>query len=340
MALLFVDGFDFWTTMPGCWTSEEGSLSVSGGKLTVPGTSFSQSFIRWTFPGSYQTVIVNIRTAFAAKTTFQDEPIFALFDGDSIQCTVTCNSAGQLSVFRGHTTGTRIGSVSTSGLTQDSTTYYDIEVKIAVANSGSCIINVNGDEVLNVTGDLASTANETCNNIAFGKTVTTAPGNNSSVIHEHVIVMNNSGTEMNDFIGPVQVNPHVVTADGNYTTFVANTGARWEAVNDTDPDDATTFISADVVGDKYTAVVDNLPAGITTVHAVAVWTRARRDDDATRAYKTLLRYAAGDQLSADDKYLGPSYGYEIATFNVSPFSSIAWTTTEVDGLEVGVQITI
>lgn len=340
MALIFVDGFDFWTTPPGCWTSETGSISVSGGKLTVPGSVSVATNIRWTFPASIGTAIVNLRAAFAPKTIFQDEVLFSLYDGDSVQCTVTCNSAGQLAVKRGLATGTQVGGFSSIGLVQDSTTFYDIEVKFVVANSGSCIIQVNGEEVLSVTGDLASTANENCNNILFGKPSSAPPLSTADIIYEHVVIMDTTGTAMNDFIGPIKVNPHYLTADGFYTDFTANTGDRWDAVNDLDPDGDTTYISANVVGNKYTAVATNLPAGITTVHALAVWAKSQRDDDVTRAYKALLRYSGTDQLGSDDKYIGPNYAYQISTFDVSPFSATAWTPTEIDGLEVGVQITV
>jgi len=340
MALIFVDGFDFWTTPPGCWTSETGSVSVSSGKLTVPGTTSSVTNIRWTFPASIQTVVVNIRAAFAAKTQFQDEPVYSLFFGDTIQCTLAVNSAGQLSVYRGSTNGTLVGGYSTFGFVQDGATFYDIEAKFVVANSGSCIVQVNGDEVLNSTGDLSASTTESCNNILFGKTGSSFAQNNASVIHEHVVIMDTTGTSMNDFIGPIKVNPHALTADGFYTDFSANTGARWDAVNDLDPDGDTTYISANSVGNKYTAVADNLPAGITDVYALAVWAKSQRSDDVTRAYKALLRYSGTDELGSDDKYIGPNYAYQISTFDVSPFTDTTWTTTEVNGLEVGVQITI
>lgn len=343
MALIFVDGFDFWTTPPGCWTSEVGTTSITASVLKIEQTSNQNHYIRWTFPDSIQTVIVNIRAAFEAKTGFTDEALFGLYFGDTRQCTVCVNSAGQLSIRRGfaqdHTpAGTQIGGYSTFGFVQDSLTFYDIEAKIVVANSGSCIIQVNGEEVLNVTGDLAASATESCNNILFGYQ---QDGNTSKDIFlEHVVIMDTTGTSMNDFIGPIKVNPHYLTADGNYTDFTANTGDRWDAVNDLDPDDDTTYISANVVGNKYTAVATNLPAGITTVHALAVWAKSQRDDDVTRAYKALLRYSGTDQLGSDDKYIGPNYAYQISTFDVSPFSATAWTPTEIDGLEVGVQITV
>lgn len=343
MALIFVDGFDFWTTVPGCWLSGGGTYppTVSGSVLSVIGATpnvSGTSFLRWTFPGNKATVIVNGRCTFEAKS--QDETIFQLCDGDTVQCSLMINGAGQLFVKRGSHSGTLVGTVSTLGLVQDLVTFYDIEWKVTCANSGACIIKVNGEEVLNVTGDLASSTTEASNNIILGRNIGSSPSNAKETKWEHILIMDTSGTEMNDFIGPIKVNPHALTADGFYTDFTANTGNRWDAVNDLDPDDAATFITSATVGHKYTAVADNLPAGITSVYALAVWIKSARSDDATRAYKALLRYSGSDQLGSADKYIGPDYDYRITTFDVSPFSAVAWTPTEIDGLEVGVQLTI
>lgn len=341
MALIFVDGFDFWTTPPGCWisyttTSGQVPMSVSGGKLTISSTGNSYAgWLRWTFPDSLGTVIVNLRVAFANNTNFSDSSLFMLYDGNTVQCTVGTNSAGQFWVKRGDRDGTQVGGLSTAAVVMDSATYYDIECKINVANSGSAIIQLNGTEILNVTGDLASSANEFSNNIIIGRTAGLI-----GEIFEHVVIMDTTGTSMNDFIGPIKVNPHYLTADGFYTDFTANTGARWDAVNDLDPDGSATYITANAVGNKYTAVADNLPAGITDVYALAVWAKSQRSDDVTRAYKALLRYSGSDQLGTEDKYIGPNYAYQISTFDVSPFTDTTWTPTEIDGLEVGVQITV
>ena len=341
MSLIFVDGFDFWTTAPGCWTSHtttsgQVSISVSGSKLFINTTGASYAgWVRWTFPDDLGTVVVNLRAAFNTNTAFQDSSLFMLYDGNNIQCTVGTNSAGQFWIKRGDRNGTQVGSFSSAAVVMDEATYYDVECKINVANAGTAIIQLNGAEVLNVSGDLASTANEYSNNIVVGRT----SGLIGQTI-EHVVIMDTTGTSINDFIGPIKVNPHALTADGFYTDFTANVGDRWDAVNDLDPDGSATFITANTVGNKYTAVADNLPAGITDVYALAVWAKSQRSDDVSRAYKALLRYSGSDQLGSEDKYIGPNYAYQISTFDVSPFSATAWTPTEVDGLEVGVQITV
>lgn len=339
MALLLVDGFDFWTTLPGFWTSAGANSppTVTGGVLLINAGSGS-SYVRWVFPATKQTVIFNTRANFGTKVI--DDIIFQLYDGDTVQCTVTINGAGQLGVKRGSHTGTLIGSYSTRGLVQDEVTYYDIECKLTVANAGACIIQVNGEEVLNVTGDLASTANEYADNIVVGKLTNNAPQNGANNRFQHIILMDNSGSMMNDFIGPVKINSHALTADGNYIDYTANTGDRWDAVNDTNPDEATTYITSSTVGHKFTGITDGLGANVGTVHGLGVWVRSARDADKVRAYKTLLRYAGADQLGSSDKYIGPNYASQITAFDVSPFSATEWTTIEIDGLEVGVELTV
>lgn len=348
MALRFVDGFDFWTTRPGCWTStaadNSNHVSVASSKLTVPTGvgNLNVSYIRTTLPGSYGTVIVNLRMTFGSNGDFVDAPFIHFYNGNTVQVTIGTNSAGQFWVKRGAYNGTQVGTYSTAAVVMDNTTEYDVEIKLLAADSGTCEIRLNGATVLSVAGDLNNGGAQLVDNILCGRNVSGGTGALAypGMKFEHVIIMDTTGTSMNDFIGPVKVNPHYLTADGTYTDFTANAGSRWDAINDLDPDGDTTYISANTVGNKYTAVASNLPAGITTVHALAVWANSKRDDDVARAYKALLRYAAADQLGSADKYVGPNYAYQLSTFDVSPFTDVAWTTTEVNGLEVGVQITV
>ena len=152
--------------------------------------------------------------------------------------------------------------------------------------------------------------------------------------------MDSTGAAMNNFIGPVDVTLLQPTGDGFYTAWTPNTGARWDAVNDSNPDEDTTYISAAAVGTKNTFTHGTLPAASTAVKATCVWARGRRDDGTTRAFKVLLRNTTPtDALGSVEHFVGANYIWFFQPYEVSPFTSAAFSVSEVNNIEFGCQIT-
>lgn len=328
MALRWVDNFEFWTTTPGTFTSQTGCSVNTSRWLASSGAAYGQITL-----DSQGTWIINMRVAISVAGS--GGGILTFVDGSTTQCTLAVKSSGKLAFYQGAFGGTQRGSDSTTALTLSSAVYYDIEVKVVLGNSGSVTVKVNGaTEITASSVDLTQTGNDSADVIRVG-----TDGSQPTVYYKQVVVMDSTGAEMNDYIGPVSVNLHDTTADGNYTTWAANTGNRYQAVDEANPDSDTTYVSAASVGDKVTFAMANLPAGVTTVHALAVWSNAKRDDAATRGYKTLLRASATDSNPNAEHSVGSSYAYFFDAFADSPFTSSPWGTSEVDGLEVGAIIT-
>lgn len=327
MALRWMDNFQFWTTMPGTFPGVGGTPTISGGLLTCNAENYGRITI-----DSQGTWIVNIRVK-ANSIGGGNCDFLAFYDAGSAQASLIWKANNHLQLTRGDRSGAQLGSESTIALTVGVT--YDIEIKVVFGNSGSVVVKVNGTEVINSTGiDNTNTSNSTADEIRLGPT-----GSQGNFTYTHCVVMDSSGSEMNDFIGPVSVNLHDTTGDGNYTTWAANTGNRYQAVDETAPNSDTDYVSAAAVGDKITFAMSNLPAGVTTVHALGVWSNAKRDDATTRGYKALLRASATDSNPNAEHAVGASYAYFFDAFADSPFTSSPWGTSEVDGLEVGAIVT-
>lgn len=337
MALRWADSFDFWTTMPGTFTIAGSGQSVGSGKLTLPigaGPSYGEVTL-----DSQATWIVNIRANFNGIVA--DTPFLTFRDSGTAQCSLVIRSTGALAFYRG-TSSAQVGSDSSPLVLDNDTTYYDIEVKVTIHNTtGQVQVKVNGASVISTAADQNTRggSNNSANGVLFGNV--TDFGSAPTVKLQHAVIMDSTGSQMNNFLGPVNVNLHDTTADGNYTTWAANTGNRYQAVDETNPNGDTDYVSAASVGDKVTFAMGNLPAGVTTVHSVFLWTDVKRDDATTRGYKALLRYSGADSNPNAEHTVGSSYAYFFDAFDVSPFSggSTAWTTTEVDGVEAGAIIT-
>lgn len=333
MALRWHDNFETWTVMPGKFTTNA-DASISSGKLLVNGTVL---YAQLTLDAQ-STWIVNTRISFGITPT-GNAGVILFHDDSTLQCSLGLKANGKLAFFRGNVNGgNQLGSDSTVTLAPDSAAYHDLEIKVVIHNStGSVVVKLNGETIISATNvNTRAGANNSANILRFGDT---AGSSSISWRYDHLIIMDGTGASLNDFIGPVQVNTHYPTADGNYTGWTANTGNRWAAVDDTAPNGDTDYVAASAVGSKVSFTKAAVPAGVTTVHGVGVWLYQERDDATTRADKVLLRNSGSDQLGTTEFFLSPSYAYHYQPFAQSPFTSSAWGVSEWDNTEIGAQVT-
>jgi hypothetical protein len=267
--------------------------------------------------------------------------IYTLYDNASPQCSLVMNGDAKLVFHRGSGYFAQIGIPSAQALVIDAQlTFYDLEAKFVIGNSGSVELRINGGvQIGPTTGDTQATGSNTANSMALSALISGSQSCNHT--WDHFIVLDGSGAAANDFIGAVDVTLLQPTGDGFYTAWsVTGVANRWDAVNDPDPDGDTTYISASVVGDKNTFTHGNLPAASTAVKVAAVWARAKRDDGVTRAFKVLLRNATPtDNLGSIEHFAGDNYIWFFQPYEINPFTSAAWTVSEINAVEYGVQVT-
>lgn len=351
MAIKYVDNFEFWsTTSLGTLTSAYNGVSVTSGKLKIQGIT-AGALISNYFT-TQDTYIVNMRVNVgtvgngnSGTGVSTNSPFVILEEGGSgssnVQAGLGIRSDAKLQFFRQNAA---IGGVSPIAFVIDSgITYYDLEYKITINNStGTIEARVNGEVQIGPTGSLDTQG--TSNAYADSASVCCLNSGSfsafSNQLIEHLIIMDGTGGAGNDFVGPVDVDLLPPTGDGFYTAW-SFTGAptRWQCVDELNPNEDTDYIFDATVGDKNTFTHGALPAGSTAVKAAAVWTRARRDDAVTRAFKVLLRNGGSDQLGSVESFVGDDYVWFLQAYEVSPFTSSAWTVSEVNATEFGVQVT-
>lgn len=346
MGLKHLDNYEFWTDVlpgqPGTMTSTPPGTSISSGKLIVPQAGTGGALISNSLT-SRGTYVFNARLNVNNDPIINSVGVFELRDGGNPgQSGLKIRTDAKLQFYRG-TFGngeTDIGAVSPIALNLDTdVSYYDIEGKIVIGNLGSIELRVDGGVQIGPTvADTQETSNSTADSVRFSIN-TGARGD--TIYWDHVILMDDSGADLNgDFIGPVDVVLLPPTGDGFYTDWnLTGAATRWQAVLTADGD--TSYISASAVGDKNTFTQSGLPAGSTAVIATGVWVNAREDDAVTRGFKVLMRNAGGtDALGSIEHFLPPTYDYFFQPFEVSPFTGVAWTVSEINlGVEYGVQVT-
>lgn len=352
MAIKYVDNFEFWTSFSvGTLTSVYGgSSSITSGQFLLSGVGAGASLANMFT--SQPTYVVNIRINISDLGNGNPvgmpnnfTPFVTLMEGGSISANVQSGlgvrSDGKCQFYR---QTTNIGAVSSTALQANvGVSYYDLEYKITINNTtGSIELRINGGVEIGPTGslDTQGTSNAFADSVLFGGINSGSNTCAPQTRYVHVLVMDSTGSAGNDFIGPIDVDLLQPTGDGFYTDW-SFTGApsAWEAVDDSNPDEDTSYIFESAVGDKETFTHPSLPGGTTLVKSVAVWARGRRDDAVTRAFKVLLRSGGVDNLGAVEHFLGDAYLWFLQPYEVSPFTATAWTVSEVNALEYGVQVT-
>lgn len=334
--LLYLDNFGFWTTLPGTLSSTSGTVSITGGKLVISGSNGIANAPSFS---ATDTLIVNTKINITSAPSGNSGIVTFLSSGTT-QCSLAVKSTGKLAFFRGSVlTGTQVGSDSTTSLTFDTdVTYHDIEIKVVIHNTtGSVEVRLNGNPTPEITATNVNTRNGSVNSadtVALGN----AASSSATTRFDHFILMDSSGSSLNNFIGPVNVNTHTVTGAGNYTQFTPSTGSNWQNVDDSNPDGDSTYNASSTLNHIDSFVISDLPANTTNIFGAMLWLNAKRDDATTRGVTPVLRIGSTDYLGSE-KILSSGYQYYSQGYGVSPATSTAFTVSEVNNMEIGYKVT-
>lgn len=118
---------------------------------------------------------------------------------------------------------------------------------------------------------------------------------------------------------------------GASTNLTPNTGANYAAVDDTTPDDDTTYVYGDADGEKdsYTMSDITLPASYGIVARIAVAWARKTDAGTDSQFKLGSRSNGGTELLSSGKTLATAYGVIWERQTTDP-DSAAWTETTIN----------
>ncbi len=329
MALIYVDNLEMYTSLPGTFSTSTGH-SISSGKL-VTGNGSSSNLTTYTF-SAISTIIINIRVNISANSL---APLMNFLNNGTIVSSLAISSLGKLQVYRGNPNGALLGTGISTLAVDAGTTYHDVEAKITFNSStGSILVKYNGNTEINLSSQ--NTSSTTSINGISIEGYTSFPA--VTLRYDHIILMDTSGSTMNDLIGPVNVNLHTVTGAGNYSQFTPSTGSNYQNVDDTTPNGDTDYNASSTLNQIDTFVISDCPSGTTNVLGAMVWWNARRDDATTRGLSPVLRIGGTDYVG-NNQNVGSSYAYFNQAYSASPSTSSAFTSSEINGMEIGYKLT-
>lgn len=337
MALLFMDGFSGedvsykWDVTSSAYTTLIGATSRVAGCYYG---SFSNNprTIYKTLPASSKIII-----GYGVYTNTNQYVTFCGDNGATSHITVVRNSGnGRMEIRRGSDSGTLLATGTTPVFV---TTWAYVEISVTISDTvGEVHIRFNGQ-----TTDDVSFTGDTKN----GGTATTIDrinycSGNGSVSTSYVAdlyILDSTGATNNDFLGDVAV--RTLAASGNGTDSQL-TGSDGDSTNNYLLVDEHPFASADYVGSATSGLRDtytlaDLPGGVSTVYGVQVSGLMAKSDVSLGTAKLVIR-SGGTLYDGTTRALSTSYVGYYERYTINPATGLAWTVSDVNGLEAGMEV--
>lgn len=330
MALLFIEGFDVYNSSsqlsPGKWDILNGAPTFTTGRLGI-----NKCIILASNSEYIEKLVNNIGPfviGFAMKLVASPsaETILECYEGGVANFKVQVNTSRKLEVT--NTAGTIVG---TSTLALGVGTWYYIEIKATISNTGSVEVKIDSATEINATSiDIMNSANTYIDNIRLR-------GNSADIAIDDFYLLDTTGTINNNFLGDSRIDPFFPTAD-NTVQWTPSTGTdNFAMVDDAIPDGDSTYVYSSTPGDIDLYDFTDMPVGTGDVFGVQVVANARKMDAGSRSLKLKIKSGVTTQTSATIP-LSTTYANKIAIFEDSDGAATPWTKILVDAAQIGIEV--
>jgi len=330
MANRFLDGFDHYATadLTRMWSS-----LVSGPTITANGrnggsclemANFARGVVKNLDSQATWIIGFAFRTS-ALPANFANGQFVTFIDTGTSHVDFRLGPAGTIQATR-H--GTALGT-GTAVIAVDTWTY--LEFKVTISDTvGVVVTKVNGVTDLNLSSqDTRNGANASANIIQI-----IANGSASATIRlDDLYIHDGTGGVDDDFWGDIRIVAKSVDGAGNSAQFTPSTGSNWQNVDDATPNGDTDYNESSTV--NHIDSMTTAALGVTgTVKGVNLLAYARKTDAGVGSLAPLWRIS-GTDYPGTGVALSTDYTYVSQLYRVSPATSSAFTTSEIDGAEIG-----
>jgi hypothetical protein len=339
MALLFCDGFDHYDTshLMEKWDTANGGPSISSpGRNTA---STYNNFASLGYGAKLGKAVPNSSTltvGFALNpNTFSGGNNMELLyfkDASQAQLIVSVLGSTQIQVKDGN--NNVLGTTSAPYVPSNTFTYIEIKVVFATSATGSCNIQVNGSNVLSLTGiTTAVTANAYANLVELHGSV------DSSNSFDDLYICDATGTYNTTFLGDVRIALALPSATGRLSQWTRTGGTasgNYTAVNEVPPNDDTSYVSSSTVGniDAYGISSIGTPTAIVAVQLVSC---ARKTDSASRSIGLGFGNTTTDNFDTGHSVTN-SYMMYRRTMDSNPITAAAWAATDLTSAQIALKV--
>jgi len=332
MALLFMDGFSGGDASVK-WNSVIGSPTRSTGTPRFSGGAYLHQTFSYNLTKRY-TASAEVYVGCAFSSTGAD--LTVSFLGDSNTTThVTFKYSGtskNFTAYRGSTGGTLLATgTSIVGLNA----WHFVEMHVKISDTvGVAELRIDGATTNEITfsGDTKNAGT----NISVDSVLFTA---GSSLDFTDVYICDTTGTTNNSWLGDVTVRTITPNGNGAFSNFVGSDSDslnNYLLVNE-QPVSSTQFTGSATTGQHDSYTMADLPAGTTTVRAVQLNSYMAKSDATAASSKGMIRTASTNYYGATQT-LTTTYATYTDPFDLNPNTSAVWTSTDVNGLETGMEV--
>jgi len=368
MSLLTCDGFENWATqsdMAARWTNR--NLASSGNLAAVAQCTFPAG--RFGTGQCMRLYSQASSTGGASSNVYQDIPLIAdqttLFIGFAMNLQIPglagvvhvwlldLNSANNIDIR--YTSGptfyvTRNGTtLCTANRTSLTLTWVYIELAVNIsATAGWCELYLDGQMVASYYGTGTSRGTATGNTVANLPSVRSVRlgwsyggGNQNEAWFDDLYICNAAGTINNDRLGDVRVATLLPSGTGALAQFTrggTDSGNNWDQVNEANINADTDYVFSNTVGNTDTYAYTDLPAGAVSVKGAVAQFAARRDDAGSRTLRGIVRQGGTNYNTPATANMTASYASAQLPMDVNPATGLAWTVSDVNADEFGVQV--
>src|SRR5262245_24205530 len=344
MALLFLDSFDHYVTvdLTEKWTSLVGSaqaIAAATGRRSSASLQFTNtnSAIRITLAPGAASIVFGFGVKLTAIPS-ATRALAAVLSSGTHQISLCVHADGTLGVDRG-AAATLLGSASTVALAAG--TFYYVECAVTFSDTvGTIAVHVNGASVLSATGLDTLSTGTTWNSFQLGDGVTTGGPVAVTWDFDDLYVLDGSGSApLNTFLGDCRVDARYPTAEGASSAWTPLSGSdNALMVDETAPDDDTTYNSTGTIGATDTHVVQDAPVAGATIYGVQLCLSTKKSDAGTCAIAPVVRHS-GTNYVGTAANPGTSYAYQVMPYGTNPGTGVAWTESGFNAAEFGYQRT-
>lgn len=343
MSLRFADSFSHYATADilDKWTAQDfsASTSISAGngrnsnaswRISSPNGPRSLSLTldaqqTWIMGCAFKTASLSLYSNSAAGD------IMSVRDAGSAQCDLRVLTDGTLRATRNGTT------LGTTSFAISANTFYYIEWKVKIDNTtGTIDVQVNGSNKLSLTGlDTQNTANATANQVVMGNLG--GNSNTTSDFGDFYACDGQGSAPTNTFLGDVRIEAKFTNGAGVTTEWTPSAGSNFQNVDETAPDDDTTFNSSSTINQVDTYAYPDITPGFGTVFGVQVLMNTRKDDGGTRTIAPVVRSGSTNYVG-NSQNISTSYLYYRQMYEQNPDTAAVWTVSGVNAAEFGIKI--
>lgn len=341
MTITWIDGFDLYNSagvLPGAsgkyTTDVPGHPKVTTGRFGGQAMMFDANngisfFAAAGLGAGADTVTVGfaLRMNGGSISSDANRRILWFYNGSTAICTLSVDVDGAIRFYRGDN-GTLLGSSAAGVITGEN--WYYVECALTRdAAAGIVLVNVNGVEVLNLTGQ--NTGASAITSLRFCRVQNL--GGSAAILFDDLYVKN----DVSGFLGEVRVETLRPSADTADKDWAASTGTdNFALVDETVENSDTDYVSSATVGHKDIYDVGALSSSPAVIHAVQSTIVARKDDATAREVAARVKSDASVDGATHQMSSGYNFFSDIAPLD--PDGAVAWTAAAVNAAQLEIEV--